>query len=143
MGDPGININTVNSNVFGIVLNNKTNKIYVADPYHNGVDVGDSIPQFKNIIINSNRPSSIAIDKNIIFVANSLSNSTSIINGSTNKVVGNLTLNNGNGRPYDIAIDSKSNTVYISNFDNGSISVIKITTKPFKPMSIPNIGNHP
>ena len=69
-------------------------------------------------------PSAIDINyaTNTVYVANSYSNSVSVINGSDNTKIGeDIAVET---RPYAIASNYVTNTVYIANSGSGSVSVI-------------------
>ena len=64
------------------------------------------------------QPHGLAVnpETNMIYVPNGDSNSTSVIDGKTNKVVANVTVGND---PHVIAINPKNNMVYVTNFGGG------------------------
>jgi YVTN family beta-propeller protein len=68
-------------------------------------------------------PTYVAVDNktNTVYVANSDSNSVSIINGVTNTVVKNVPVG---GHPAYIAVNPNTTTAYIANSGNKSVSVI-------------------
>jgi YVTN family beta-propeller protein len=59
-------------------------------------------------------------------VANSDSNSVSVIKISTNTVVKNVTVGTF---PVGVAITPNGSYAYVTNHDSGNVSVIKISTK--------------
>jgi len=81
-------------------------------------------------------PQGVAVDAshNKIYVANSGSNSISIINGLTDKVIKTIPIISTNPstnppvNPFDIAIDSSHNKIYVSDSGSDSISVISSLT---------------
>src|SRR5437867_9554377 len=72
---------------------------------------------FKTITVGKS-PEGIAVnpETNMIYVPNGDSNSTSVIDGKTNKVVPHVTVGND---PHVIAINPKNNMVYVTNFGGG------------------------
>ena len=102
------------NNAFPQRLHDKTLYEIVNQPYskiHSKIDVGKI-------------PASIGInqDINTIYVANSGSNTVSVISGKNyTKKAKDISVGNG---PVSIAINEQTNTVYIANFLDNSISVI-------------------
>jgi YVTN family beta-propeller protein len=72
-------------------------------------------------------PTSIAINPNtnMIYVANYGSNTTSIINGTTNSVVSAIDVGD---TPDSIAVNPNTNMIYLANFGSNTVSVIDGTT---------------
>src|SRR5688572_5451415 len=83
-------------------------------------------------------PVDIAVDdyENIAYVANSESDTVSVIDGDTLKV---SNINVGE-RPVDIAVDEDSNTAYVANSESNTVSVIDWDT--LKVSNI-NVGERP
>ena len=68
---------------------------------------------------------------NTIYVTNQVDDTVSVINGSTNSMIGNIAV----GRfPVAIGVDYDTNTIYVANRDDGTVSVIDGSTNS-------NIGN--
>gem|GEM_PF-6174890 len=111
----------------GIAVNQNTNRIYVSD--NDGlVYVIDGLTNSVVSKINAGDGKGIAVNSNtnMIYVSNLGSNSTSVINGSTNTVV-STTIPVGWG-PDGIAVDSTTNMIYVANYWGGTVSVIDGTT---------------
>jgi YVTN family beta-propeller protein len=83
-------------------------------------------------------PVSIAVDEddNIAYVVNRKSNTVSIINGDTLKVL-NVNVREA---PYNIAVDEDDNIAYVANTGNDTVSVINRNTK--KISNVP-VGDSP
>ena len=62
-------------------------------------------------------------NKDAVYVANSLSNTLSLIDPNTNTVIKNI-----NVGKYPYFVDSSAGTIYVANRDSKSISVINSTT---------------
>ena len=62
---------------------------------------------------------------NTIYVANYLSNTTSVINGTTNTVVENIPVG---GNPQSVGVNPNTNMVYVANSWTNDVSVINGTT---------------
>jgi YVTN family beta-propeller protein len=61
----------------------------------------------------------------IIYVANSHSNTVSVINGTTNSVVTKV---NVGSSPFSIAVNPLNNLIYVTNLNSDTISVIDAIT---------------
>ena len=68
-------------------------------------------------------PSSLAVNPNtnMIYVANNMSNTVSIINGTTNGVVENIDVGDG---PTSVAVNPNTNMIYVANNMSNTTSVI-------------------
>src|SRR5919112_1991383 len=79
-----------------------------------------------NLIPVGKTPVGIAVDPNTnrIYVSNSNNNTVSVIDGATNRVIGDP-IPVGEG-PFGIAVDPNTNRIYVSNYfsDNNTVSVI-------------------
>jgi YVTN family beta-propeller protein len=60
-----------------------------------------------------------------VYVANSISNTVSVIDAKQDKVVANVTVDKS---PNGIAIDSNTGKVYVANLNSDTVSVIANTT---------------
>ena len=60
-------------------------------------------------------------DTNTIYVANANDNTLSVINGTTRKVIGTITVGNS---PIGIGVNDLTNTIYVANSGDNSVSVI-------------------
>src|SRR5258708_1369546 len=70
-----------------------------------------------------NSPDAVAVNAttNTIYVANSHSNSVSVIDGATNTVTATIAVGT---LPKGVAVDPATNTVYVTNAGSNSVSVI-------------------
>jgi YVTN family beta-propeller protein len=74
----------------------------------------------------------VAAISGYVFVANSSSNTVSVIDVTSNTVV--TTINVGNG-PYGIAVDQTTNKVYVTNQNDKTISIIGRSVTSVKQIS--------
>ncbi len=117
------------NNIFGMVANPATGRIYVGILY-SGVTVldGDSYSVLASSITSGAEPVPMAVDqkRNKIYVANtaagSVDNSFTVIDGATNtsQTISNISSNTGGDAVQSVAVDEVSNTVYV--LDNGDQS---------------------
>ena len=70
-----------------------------------------------------NEPSSIAVNPstNIVYVANYKGNTTSVIDGKTNRVTDTIPVGNS---PDPVAVNPSTNIVYVANYWDKTIPVI-------------------
>ena len=82
-------------------------------------------------IIVGNNATGIAVDsnKNLVYVANSGDNTVSVIDGTDNKIIKNITVGK---LPTKIAINPKNNEVYVANRGDNTVSVINGTETRYK-----------
>ncbi len=112
-----------------VAVNPVTNKIYML-LYGDGVTPGrllvidGALDQEEALIDVGVGPVSVAVNpsNNLIYVANSISGSVTVIDGATN-VAGGGTLG-GSAQPVSVAVDSASDRVYVASA-NGQVDVIK------------------
>ena len=73
--------------------------------------------------LNGLRPSGAAFDSfnGFVYVTNSGSDSVSVINGTTNKVIANISVGSN---PHGAVFDSSNGFVYVTNFYSGTVSII-------------------
>ncbi len=117
------------NNIFGMVANPATGRIYVGI-LDSGVTVldGDSYGVLASSITSGAEPVPMAVDqkRNKIYVANiaagSVDNSFTVIDGATNtsQTISNISSNTGGDAVQSVAVDEVSNTVYV--LDNGDQS---------------------
>ncbi|MHB1492109.1 MAG: hypothetical protein ACYCSG_07025 [Thermoplasmataceae archaeon] len=76
----------------------------------------------------SKDPGRVAYDDSngYIYVVNACSNTTSVINGTTNKVVQNITVGKC---PFGVTYDSSNGYIYVANFGSSNVSVINPSTE--------------
>ena len=84
---------------------------------------------------------------NTIYVADSYSNSVSVINGATNQVAASIPTD-PIGRPYDLAVNPNANTIYIANSScafgvGGSVTEINGATNQVVATAIHGVGCQP
>jgi YVTN family beta-propeller protein len=85
-------------------------------------------------------PAGVAVNPstNMIYVANTFSNSTSVIDGKTSAVVKTIRVGIG---PEAVAVDALRNVVYVTNEDSKTVSVIDgKTNNVMKNIKIENTG---
>lgn len=75
------------------------------------------------MIVVGEKPSAIAVNPtmNKVYVANALSNSVSVIDGSRNTVIDTIKVG---GHPLGIAVNQYTNKIYVTNFESVNVSVI-------------------
>ncbi len=125
-----------NNGFLGIAVNPNTNKIYVLD--NGGIQVIDgSTNSITGSITgwpSNYEPGGVAINPitNTIYVSGGLiccgpgpsqyaSKTLFVINGSTNNVMGNVTVGT---LPEGITVNPNTNKIYVANFESNSVSVI-------------------
>src|SRR5919198_5007165 len=86
------------------------------------------------------RPTGLAIDPNTdkVYVTNRDSNTVTVINSTTDKVVANVIVGKG---PTGIGIESNTKRVYVANGLSGKVTVINSTTD--KVVANLTVGLHP
>ena len=104
-----------------IAINPNTGRIYVADYFNNNLTVVDSASNavVARVLLPANDNNGIAVDPstNMIYVL--VEGGVAVVNGTTNKVVGELHLNFG---PGSMAYDSSTNIIYgSSEAGNGTL----------------------
>jgi len=89
---------------------------------HNNDDAGQCHKQFLKRIVGKN-PGQVAVDPgtHTVYVANSYSNSVSVIDASTRTVTTTVPVGK---KPIKVAVDPTTHTVYAANDDDGTVSVI-------------------
>jgi YVTN family beta-propeller protein len=99
---------------------------YVAVP-PSSLDVIPSGNGSTTVVAVGSQPFGVAVDitARLVFVTNSGSGNVSVINGSTQKVVKNISVQED---PEGIAYDAINNTVYVADNRTGSISVISVAS---------------
>lgn len=127
-------VGVLGGKIDGIAVDPTTHLIYVSNYNLNTVNViSESTGQdVANITVQS--PAGIAIDpvKDLVFVASNTTSSAGIdslyvISGATNTVLGAVPVGYG---PANVALDTASNTVLVSNTSDGVISVIQESSLP-------------
>ena len=93
-----------------------------------------------NLIGNGICPQGIAFDplNGNLYVANYCSSNVSIINGTTNKVIGSVY---GNSFHYGIAFDPLNGNLYVANYCSSNVSIINGTTNNV--IGSVNAGHYP
>jgi YVTN family beta-propeller protein len=123
-------MDTVNNNTIpvgkspaSIAIDPVTGKVYVANL--ESVSVIDSTTDkvMRNVTTVGKSPNGVAIDSYTgkVYVTNTDSDTVSVINGTTYKVMRNVTVGKS---PSGIAIDSYTGKVYVTNLDSDTVSVI-------------------
>ena len=117
-----LNSNRIDAIIFGdfkhpnhMAINSSTNMLYVTDWY--GSDAVFAIKCDANFIIDKIKigrgEHAIAIDenRNLIYVTNNADDNVSIINGSTNKVIGEIRIK----KPADVFFNPDANILYVKS----------------------------
>jgi YVTN family beta-propeller protein len=86
------------------------------------------------------RPYGVALDKyaNIVYVTNSHSDTISVINGNTDKIITNVDVGTF---PYAVTLQPANNLVYVANYRSNTVSVIDPTSN--KVIDTINVGTGP
>ena len=113
---------------YGVAVNERTNRIYVANGNINNSNVsiieGESNTVVGTIIV-GNGPHGVAVNEktNRIYVANSgsSSNNVSVIDGESNTVIGTVAVGIS---PRGVAVNEETNRIYVSNYNSSNVSVI-------------------
>src|SRR5919198_6261119 len=112
-----------------VAVNTKTNMVYVSLVSGNVIGIRGDIGKIAaNIKIGSNSTAmGLAVNPttNMIYVTNREAGTVSVINGSTNNVMKNVTVGGG---PRDIAVNPTTNMAYVANGDSGTVSIINGST---------------
>ena len=112
-----------------IAANPATGRVYTTVGFNSGgsevrVHDGSSNTFIKTITVGSS-PSGVAVNSftNRVYVANSGSNTVSVIDGASDVVIATVAL--GPGRmPIELAVNEATNRVYVTNFGDFSLSVV-------------------
>jgi YVTN family beta-propeller protein len=75
----------------------------------------------------------------MIYVADNFSDTVSVIDGKTNKVLSDIT--GAGSNPNGIAVDPDSNLIYVTNSNSSTVSVIDGTTN--KVVKTIDVGSNP
>ena len=76
---------------------------------------------------------------NLVFVSNEGSGNVSVINPSTDRIVGSFAVGSG---PYGITYDPAANTLYVANSGSGTVSVVSASS--YTPLVAPiSVGGEP
>src|ERR1700690_475633 len=107
-------------------VNPATNKAYIANSGDNTVTAIDGSTNIATPITVGTAPSAVGVNPvtNLIYVANNNNGgagTVSVINGSTNTVVG--TINVGTS-PIAVAVNPVTNKIYVANQGSGNVTVI-------------------
>ena len=137
---------TVGNGPLGLALNHKTHTLYVTNLGGNTVSVINAATcnaeftsgcgQTPATVTVGSGPASLAVDQvtNTIYVPNSNTNTVSVINGATcnatntsgcGQVPAVVTVGSG---AQAVAIDNTHHTVYVGNFNDGTVSVVNMAT---------------
>lgn len=111
-----------------IAINPDTNRIYVADYFSNNLTVVDAITNsiVTRITLPANNNNAIAVDYNTDTIYVLVEGGVAVINGTTNKVVGELHVGFGAG---SMAFDPTTQTIYgSSGAGNGTLVGINALT---------------
>src|SRR5919109_975059 len=127
----------VGSRPTSIAVNPNTNTIYVASYNSSTINVidGRTNSVMGSIDVGGSSPTSIAVNpnNNTIYVTDTLSNTVSVIDGKTKSVVRSVMDGTTNSvlesiavgdAPSDVAVNPNNNTIYVTNEDDGTLSII-------------------
>jgi YVTN family beta-propeller protein len=119
----------VGENPVDVAVNPNTNTIYIpTTPFDGGtVYVVNPLQKRDTTYIEvDDYPQGIDVNPytNTVYVANLNSNTTSVINGTTNTVVENIPVG---ASPYDVAVNPNTNMIYVANYWTNDTSVINGT----------------
>ncbi len=127
-------INNDPSGEWGLAINQKMGRIYVSNAKYGTLSVLKAISRTKehkaflyNFVMATlqvgERPYRLVVNPNtnMIYVANTKSETVTVMNGSNNSVIKTVTIN---GFPADICVNSKANMIYVANFKNATVNVI-------------------
>jgi YVTN family beta-propeller protein len=124
----------------GAAVDPKTNMVFVVNDYDNDLLIrnSSSIRYASSPIQVGHHPYGIAYNVNDdnLYVANQGDNTTSVIDGKTNKVIANI---KGFNSPYAVAVNPNTNRIYVTNNDDNTVSVIDGKTN--KVIAIITLGN--
>jgi len=83
-----------------------------------------------NITVGS-APAGVAYDSSngYVYVANSASDTVSVINGATNTVIASIAVGSG---PWGVAYDPSNGYLYVTNYYSGTVSIISTSTQAIK-----------
>ena len=124
------------TNPWGPAVNTVTNRVYVANTYGGDVWVVDGATNAVLTTINLAGTSTLGVatdeGRNRIYAADRYSNELYVIDGATNTVSNTLTTGN---YPAWVAVDEGLNAVYVSNTNDGTISVLSLIhiSEPTRP----------
>jgi YVTN family beta-propeller protein len=110
----------------GVAVNSTTHKAYISNASKTvgAVSVYDESAKIvtAGVRVGAN-PTGVAVDSNtnVVYVANTDSNSVSVIDGVTNNVVATVPVG---VNPDDIAVDASTHTAYVVNRGDSTVSVI-------------------
>src|SRR5690606_21909227 len=87
-----------------------------------------------------NGPLGVAVNPvtNLVYVANSLDDTVTVIDGSTNEVIEAVTVGNG---PYGVAVNPNTNRIYAANYFSNTVTVIDGSTNEV--IEAVTVGNGP
>lgn len=110
-------------NPHGVVVNQKTDKVYAVETAQGAVTILDAIKGSSTAVKVGEAPVAIAINPvtNKIYVANSGGDTISVIDGSTDSVSANIKVG---PRPYTIAVNSATNKIYVTRTFGDTMTVI-------------------
>jgi YVTN family beta-propeller protein len=118
----------VGSNPYGVAVNPKGTKVYVASDVNDAVSVIDTATNkvTAKVKVGSN-PWGIAVnpDGTKVYVANEGSGTVSVIDTASNKVTATIKVGN---YPYGVAVNSAGTKVYVANNLDNTVSVINAAT---------------
>ncbi|GAK14092.1 YncE family protein [Geomicrobium sp. JCM 19039] len=119
-----------------IALNLKTNRVYIGTLTGQLFVINGHTFTQEKLIGTGQLPcrlTALAVNakSNVVYVVSGgqLSNELNIVNGTTNEVIGPFT--EGLANPSDVLVDERTNFVYVSNHDGGTVSIYDGETMEF------------
>ncbi len=109
----------------GVAVNEKTNRIYVANAGSDTVSVIDGATNTMiSTIAVGDGPFGVAVNEktNRIYVANAGSDTVSVIDGATDTMITTIPVGIG---PTGVAVNEKTNRIYVTNLLSDTVSVIQ------------------
>ena len=112
----------------GVIVNPNTNLVYVTNQGSDNISVIDGT---ENKVIDTidvgKTPRRVVVnpDNNRIYVSNHFSDNVSIIDSTTNSIVESVTV----VKPFEMAINTKTDTVYVTYSESGPLSIISESVK--------------
>jgi YVTN family beta-propeller protein len=131
----------VGNGPWGIGVNVKTNRIYVANQDGDTVSV---INGATNTVIHTipvgNGPACVGVnpDTNRIYVANFISDNVSVIDGATDTVIQTIPVGDD---PNGVGVNPATNRIYVANYLDDTVSVVNGATNTV--LTTVNVGDRP
>ena len=124
----------------GILVDQKSQRIFVANPESNNVSILNLAIKSNKIVNSGNSPMGLALDKkfNILFVSNWYDNTITVIDLNSERIQKKIKVGKS---PAGIYLDENLNKLFVANREDNNISVID--TKTFKSIKKVQVGKAP